>query len=68
MSAQTFQVVETRRCEGCDAPIGGKTGKRFCNAKCRATVSRTRRRERVRVLLRTVKDTIAELEELVGRE
>ena len=67
MAAQPFQVVETRRCEGCGKPIDGKPGKRFCNAKCRATVARTRSRDRMQALLRTMKETITELEDLVGR-
>ena len=66
MAAQPLQVVETRRCEGCGAPIDGKPGKRFCNAKCRAAVARTRRRDRMQALLQRLKDDVVELEALVG--
>ncbi len=68
MTAQPLQLMNPRVCENCGQTVDGKAGKRFCNGRCRATAARRRQRTRMRELLQTLTDTIAELEHLANRE
>ena len=62
------QTAGARRCEHCGSLLHGKGTQFYCNAKCRAMVYRARNVETVRVIVRRLKDDIAELEKLVDRE
>ncbi len=68
VSSRPAPTFEPRRCEGCGQSIQGKRDKRFCSGKCRAMASRLKRKDQMRTILTTLKDVLAELEELVGRE
>ena len=68
MSSRPGPTFEPRRCDGCGQPMFGTRSKRFCDARCRATAARARKRKQMRTIIETLKHAIAELEELVGRE
>lgn len=65
---RAVQTLPGRTCGHCGKPIHGKRDRRYCGAKCRAMAHRARKAEKARALLRRLKDDIAELEELIGRE
>ena len=65
-SSAAEHLSEVRRCEGCGLSLQGKSGQRHCSAKCRARAHRARKAERVSAILKTLKDGVFELEQLIG--
>ena len=63
-----LQASGERRCGGCEQPLLGRHGKKYCDGKCRAMAHRVRKAQEAREILQTLKDKLAELEELVSRK
>ena len=66
--AASPSVRAPRRCEGCGHVLAGACTRRFCNGKCRALAHRVRKQAKAKVILYKLKNAIAELEDLIGRE
>ena len=58
----------SRRCAACGQPVPPRRNARCCSPRCRARLHRHRRTEELRKKLQDLKTTIAELEDLVGRD
>ena len=64
----TTHASSERRCGACEQLLLGRHGKKYCSGKCRAMAHRAPTAQKARKILQTLKDNIAELEELVGEK
>ena len=67
-TSRAVQTPRERQCANCGDPLHGKHDQRYCDATCRAKGHRVQKAAKARAILQTLKDNIAELEVLVGRE
>ena len=65
-TSRAVQTPRERRCEQCGSLLRGKRSQLYCDATCRSTAYRRRKGETARVIVRRLKNDIAELEKMVG--